>query len=81
MFYGVYYGLKTYKYHGTTSSNLTQAQIDNMEFEDDDEEESTEDELENKNENQKNTNEDCQAPQWAIDMGHKDKWLRHHGCK
>jgi len=33
MFYGVFYSLKTYKYHNTTSSNLTQEQIDDMEFE------------------------------------------------
>ncbi len=32
LFYGVFYSLKTYKYHNTTSSNLTQEQIDEMEF-------------------------------------------------
>lgn len=25
--------------------------------------------------------EDCQPPQWAIDMGHGEKWKLHHGCK
>jgi len=24
---------------------------------------------------------DCTPPQWAIDMGHKDMWLEHNGCK
>ena len=24
---------------------------------------------------------DCTPPQWAIDLGHKDMWLEHHGCK
>lgn len=34
---------------------------------------------------QKNTTEtkkeDCKPPQWAIDMGHGEKWKLHHGCK
>jgi hypothetical protein len=25
--------------------------------------------------------EDCVPPQWAIDMGHGEKWKLHHGCK
>ena len=24
---------------------------------------------------------DCTPPQWAIDIGHKEMWLEHHGCK
>lgn len=24
---------------------------------------------------------DCTPPQWAIDMGHRDIWLEHNGCK
>jgi len=24
--------------------------------------------------------EDCTPPQWAIDIGHRDMWLKHHGC-
>jgi len=31
--------------------------------------------------NTTSTNKDCTPPQWAIDMGHKDMWLEHHGCK
>ena len=27
-----------------------------------------------------NSNE-CVAPDWAIKMGHEDKWKLHHGCK
>jgi hypothetical protein len=78
LFYGVYYGLKTYKYHGTTSSNLTQEQIDDMEFDEDDS--SSEDENQNNNTETKQTDTKCKAPQWAIDMGHEDRWLKHHGC-
>ncbi len=29
----------------------------------------------------KTKKDDCQAPQWAIDMGHGEKWKLHHGCK
>lgn len=25
--------------------------------------------------------DECQPPQWAIDMGHGEKWKLHHGCK
>jgi len=32
MFYGIFYSLKTFKYHNTTSSKTTQADIDAMEF-------------------------------------------------
>lgn len=24
---------------------------------------------------------ECKPPQWAIDMGHGEKWKLHHGCK
>lgn len=60
VFYGIFYSLKTYKYHNTTNSNLSQEQIDAMEFE---EEEDT---------------KDCNPPQWAIDIGHKEMWIEHH---
>ena len=66
MFYGVFYGLKTYKYHGLTTSHPTQAQLDNIEFA------QADDTSEKK---------DCTPPQWAIEMGHKEMWLEHHGCK
>jgi hypothetical protein len=29
---------------------------------------------------QKEKNQDCQAPQWAIAIGHEDKWKLHNGC-
>ena len=29
----------------------------------------------------KNKKSDCEPPQWAIDMGHKDIWKKHHNCK
>lgn len=25
--------------------------------------------------------QDCTVPQWAIDMGHEEKWKLHNGCK
>jgi len=27
------------------------------------------------------TNKDCKPPQFAIDMGHREIWLKHNGCK
>lgn len=74
IFYGLFYGLKTYKYDGRTSSNLTQEQKDEMEF----------DKGETKSvilEKTKEGQADCEVPQWAIELGHKDMWLKHHGCK
>ncbi len=91
MFYGVFQGLKRYKYHNTTSSLLTQSQIDDMEFGEDDPQE--EDDMnENDNTEKKNDSETqqpskalekdkCTPPEWAIKMGHKDMWLEHHKCK
>lgn len=26
-------------------------------------------------------NKECEPPQWAIDMGHREQWKLHHGCK
>ncbi|MFA5916360.1 MAG: DUF4395 domain-containing protein, partial [Burkholderiales bacterium] len=26
-------------------------------------------------------NEDCKVPDWAVAMGHADKWKLHHNCK
>ena len=75
LFYGVFIGLKTYKYHGTTTSNLTQTQIDDKEFSQDDEVE-----METENEKLSNLKDNCTPPQWAIDMGHKEMWIQHH-CK
>ncbi len=84
LFYGVFFGLKTYKYHGTTSSTLTQAQIDEREFEEADDESDDKERKEDTkavSEKQKIANSDCTPPQWAIDIGHRDQWLKHHGCK
>jgi len=33
-----------------------------------------------KDETETKENKDCTVPQWAIDMGHKDMWKKHHGC-
>ncbi len=74
LFYGVFKALKEYKYYGTTSSIMTQAQKDEIELANVDEEEEIED-------NSKSTTKDCEPPQFAIDMGHRDIWLEHNGCK
>ncbi len=29
----------------------------------------------------KTAEKDCEVPQWAVAMGHRDMWLEHHGCK
>ncbi|HGZ69862.1 MAG TPA: DUF4395 domain-containing protein, partial [Nitratifractor sp.] len=66
LFAGLYYGLKEYKYNGTTSSKPSQEQLDSQEFA--------------KEEHTDKSNK-CTPPQWAIDIGHKEMWLKHHGCK
>jgi hypothetical protein len=66
LFYGIYYGLRV-KYHNTTSSNLTQHEIDSMEFGD--------------NDNTMSEDSDCVPPKLVVKLGHKDMWLKHHGCK
>jgi len=74
-FYGIYFGLKEYKYNGYTTSRPSPAQIEEMEFDDDDEADET-----TENKEVINKNSDCNPPQWAIDMGHRDMWLKHHDC-
>ena len=69
LFYGVFQVLKI-KYHNTTTSNLTQAQKDNMEFEDMEEDDTEE-----------LTNKDCQPPQFVVYMGKEETWLERNGCK
>jgi len=77
LFYGIFFGLKNYKYHGLTISNPTQEQLDDIEFAQDDTEGDSTPSIEEKVKENKN----CTPPQWAIDMGHKEMWLEHHGCK
>ncbi len=72
VFYGIFYSLKTYKYDGYTSSLITQEQKDEAEFADDDDSDDSGD-ISNKT--------DCTPPKWAVETGHKDMWLKHHGCK
>ncbi len=38
-------------------------------------------ELMDKNTNLEIINKDCVPPQWAINIGHAEKWKLHHGCK
>jgi hypothetical protein len=75
LFYGTFEILKQYKYHNTTSSLTTQDQIDDMEF-DDEEDENNEQKLNQKKQDTKK--EVCTPPQWAIDMGHKEMWIKHN---
>jgi hypothetical protein len=35
----------------------------------------------NKKSNLETTNKECIPPQWAINIGHAEKWKLHHGCK
>lgn len=69
LFYGTYYYMKEYKY-------VTQEQLDAREFED---EKKSEAHIPIKDEVPQEKN--CEPPQWAIDIGHKEMWLEHHGCK
>ena len=79
LFYGVFLGLKNYKYQGFTTSHPTQEQLDDREFSQDDTETNTPaikpDIVKTK------AKDKCTPPQWAIDMRHKEMWLEHHGCK
>jgi len=78
LFYGIFWGLKTYKYDGYTTSKLTQEQKDEMEFEADDEDSFDSAKTAIKVDT---SNKNCTPPKWAIEIGHKDMWLEHHGCK
>ena len=81
IFYGIFWGLKTYKYDGYTSSKITQEQRDAAEFADDEEDTEESTEKASIEKSSKADKKDCTPPQWAIDIGHKDMWLKHHGCK
>jgi len=73
IFYGIYWGIKEYKYDGYSTAKMTQEKKDALEFGDDFEDE--------ENDEIQTQNSDCIPPKWAIEMGHKDIWLEHHGCK
>lgn len=66
LFIGVYYGLKEYKYNGIASSKPSQEQLDAQEFSAD---------------GDTDKSDKCTPPKWAIEIGHKEMWLKHHGCK
>lgn len=72
LFYGVYYIMKEYKY-------VTQEQLDAREF-NDEEFDDEEVEVAEPTQNESKQNKECEPPQWAIDMGHREMWLKHHGC-
>ena len=96
LFVGLYGTLKTYKYSGGTSvQTMTQEERDLKEFESDDEDTSTQTTMTNPVKIAKNSpvvseksapskesdKKDCTPPQWAIDMGHREMWKEHNGCK
>jgi len=37
--------------------------------------------IQNKTQTTQTINKDCIPPQWAINIGHAEKWKLHHGCK
>jgi hypothetical protein len=37
--------------------------------------------IQNKTQTSQTINKDCIPPQWAINIGHAEKWKLHHGCK
>ncbi len=69
LFFGTYKALGTYKY-GMNKPHLTQAQKDAKAFEEEDE----------PTEESAATDKDCEVPQFAIAIGHRDMWLEHNGC-
>ena len=73
-----YYGLKLTKYAPTKEDIEFQKELeeDNAFISGEDEEEESLIQEANST-----TKKDCTPPQWAIDMGHKEMWLKHHGCK
>ena len=77
VFYGIFLGLKTYKYDGYASSKISQEQRDTAEFEDNEEDGKS---IESSAVDTK-SKKDCTPPKWAVEIGHKDMWLEHHGCK
>jgi hypothetical protein len=72
LFYGTYYGLKEYKYAPKIEHSSKTIIINNK---------STENMSKLTTIKNKESDKDCTPPQWAIDMGHKNIWLEHHGCK
>ncbi len=96
LFMGLYNTIKTYKYsENTTVQSMSQEQRDLKEFESDEGDTNAQTTMENPvktagsnpSTGEKSTTEkesdtkDCTPPQWAIDMGHKELWKEHHGCK
>jgi len=73
-----YYGLKLTKYAPSKADIAFQQELeeDNAFISGEEKEETPAKET-----NNTSTNKDCTPPQWAIDMGHKEMWLEHHGCK
>ena len=96
LFVGLYGTLKTYKYNGsTTLQAMSQEERDLKEFESEEEDTSTQTTMTHPVKiaanspiiskksipSKENNKKDCTPPQWAIDMGHREMWMKHNGCK
>ena len=83
IFYALFYYLNNIKYdHYFDHLFMTQEEIDNAEFENEDfDDEESEKTPAKSSQKDAKTDKNCTPPQWAIDMGHKDMWLEHNGCK
>ena len=77
LFGGLYYNLKEYRYSPIRDKAFAQEVADDEAFlNGEDKENSTVEDI-----NSSTSSKDCTPPQFAIDMGHKEIWLKHHGCK
>ena len=93
MFFATFTTMKSTRYTATIDAEFEKSVQEDDDFINGDEEEDNEnkDEEKMKKENtpvkeeiQKETkeaNKDCEPPQWAIDMGHREIWKKHHGCE
>jgi hypothetical protein len=72
LFGGLYYNLKEYRYSPIRDKQFAQEVAEDEAFLNKDE---AQEEVNN------NQNKDCTPPKAVIAMGHKDMWLKHHGCK
>lgn len=96
LFVGLYGTLKTYKYNGsTTLQAMSQEERDLKEFESEEEDTSTQTTMAHPVKiaanspiiskksipSKESDKKDCTPPQWAIDMGHREMWKEHNGCK
>lgn len=76
LFGSLYYSLKVGRYSPIKDKEFAKELAEDEAFlNEDDSSDDSNDEIESKD------NNSCTPPKWAIDMGHKEMWLKHHGCK